>query len=97
MQKVNVKIKDAKNEVKYIDFVVASTKSKNNYYEDLENKDICVYSRTEKVQELYFDRAKATQFATELANTLDSSIAKELTSAIINALEVGCLVKRLEK
>ena len=100
MIKVQVKVKNDENKIETISFVSASTKSKNIVYKKLEEKDICIYHTTEKVEEFYIDREVALEKAKELSATiknLDKEEQELLTSAILGALEVGCLVKRLQE
>lgn len=100
MIKVQVKTRNEQNKNETISFVVASTKSKNIVYKDLEDNNTCVFHTSEVVEEFYIDREIATEKAKELSATIKTLTSEEqelLTSAILSALEVGCLVKRQEK
>ena len=96
MQKITLnvyKVKEAKKET--ITKIVASTKSANNFYEDLENRDIIPYKQSAKVETFYIDTIVATEKAQELANSVKGLSELEtagLVEAILKALDTACLV-----
>ena len=100
MIKVSVKTRNEQNKIEFISFVVASTKSKNIAYRELEEQNTNVYTTSEQVQEFYLDRDIALEKAKELSKTIKDLSEKEqelFANAIISALEIGCIVKRIEK
>ena len=101
MQLIKVNVYDTKkNQKSNLSVVVASTKSRNNLFADLEAKDIIPFTNTADTKEFYLDRGLAKQHAEEMADSfsfLSDTEKASLTSAIVNMLEIGCLVKRLDK
>lgn len=72
-------------------YVVASTKTKNILVDNKTQQGL--YVAVLDTQEFYVDRDKAIEVATMLAD----SVGIDIRNNVINALEVACIVKRLDK
>ena len=92
MKKVVLREFDPKtNKESTKEYVVASTKTQNILRDEKQNSGL--YVAVLSAQEFYLDRETALDFATKASEELGVDIVDN----IINALEVGCIVKRLEK
>lgn len=78
--------KESKNE-----YVVASTKTQNILRDEKQNNGL--YVAVLSAEEFYVDREKVIEFA----ESVSSELGIDIVNNIINALEVGCIIKRLEK
>lgn len=98
MQKISLNYFDvAKKEKQSASFIVASTKTKNILFKDLENENKIPFVNTAQVQEIFIERSDARAMAIELSSTLTTLSDDEkklVVEKIVEALEVACIVKR---
>lgn len=81
--------KTLKNEVN--EYVVASTKTQNILVNEL--KESGHYVDVLKETEFYLDR----EVAIELGKIASDNVGIDISESVIKALEIACIVKRLEK
>ena len=73
------------------EYIVASTKTKNILVDTKVASGL--YVAVLDTKEFYLDR----EFALELGKQASEKLGLDITNNIINALEVACIVKRLDK
>lgn len=73
------------------DYIVASTKTQNILVDEKTKNGL--YVAVLSAQEFYLDRDTAN----EIAKIASESLGVDISENVINALEIACIVKRLEK
>lgn len=102
MQNLTIKAKRVNFETKTLEpveikKVVASTKSQNNFVEELKKQDLIINEII--VKDFYLDKSKTLQAVNDFIDSQyqDKELAKSVKEHFAKVLEIGCLFQPIKK